>query len=113
MSETLQYKGYDGLVLYSAEDKLLYGYIASIRDMVTYEGAGIKDLEANFHAAVDEYLAFCKETGKTPDVPFKGTFNVRVGRDLHRRAALLAESRKIKLNTVVQQALEEYLSQAS
>lgn len=111
--DTLKYKGYDGLVLYSAEDKLLYGHIASIHDMVSYGGTGIEDLEANFHAAVDEYLAFCKETGKTPDTPFKGTFNVRVGRDLHRRAALLAEARKTKLNTVVQQALEEYLAQAS
>jgi predicted HicB family RNase H-like nuclease len=113
MSETLQYKGYDGLVLYSAEDKLLFGHIAGIRDMVTYEGTDVQSLETNFHAAIDEYLAFCKETGKTPDTPFKGTFNVRVGPDLHKRAALLAESRKTKLNTVVQQALEEYLSQAS
>ncbi len=113
MRETLQYKGYDGLVLYSAEDKLLYGHIAGIRDMVTYDGADVTSLEKNFRDAIDGYLAFCKETGKTPDTPFKGTFNVRVGPDLHKRAALLAESRKTKLNTVVQQALEEYLSQAS
>jgi predicted HicB family RNase H-like nuclease len=113
MSQTLQYKGYNGSVLFSAEDRMLHGRILDIRDMVSYGGTGIEDLEANFHAAVDEYLAFCKETGKTPDVPFKGTFNVRVGRDLHRRAALLAEARKTKLNTVVQEALEEYLSQAS
>jgi predicted HicB family RNase H-like nuclease len=113
MSETLQYKGYDGLVLYSAEDKLLYGHIAGIRDMVTYDGVDVKSLETNFRDAIDEYLAFCNETGKTPDKPFKGTFNVRVGPDLHKRAALLAEARRTKLNTVVQQALEEYLSQAS
>ena len=113
MSETLQYKGYDGFVLYSAEDKLLYGHIAGIRDMVTYDGTDVESLETNFRGAVDEYLAFCKETGKTPDVPFKGTFNVRVGHELHKRAALLAEARKTKLNTVVQEALKEYLSQAS
>jgi len=112
MSETLRYKGYDGLVLYSAGDKLLYGHIASIRDMVTYEGAGVADLEANFRSAVDDYLAFCEATGKKPDVPFKGTFNVRVGRELHMRAALLAEARKTKLNTVVQEALEQYLGKA-
>jgi len=113
MSYSLQYHGYDGSVRFSAEDRMLHGRILDIHDMVSYGGHGIEDVEGNFHAAVDEYLAFCKKTGKTPDTPFKGTFNIRVGPDLHRRAALLAESRKTKLNTVVQQALEEYLSQAS
>jgi predicted HicB family RNase H-like nuclease len=112
MSQTLQYKGYDGLVLYSAEDRLLYGHIAGIRDMVTYEGTDVRSLEHNFHAAVDEYLAFCAETNKIPDTPFKGSFNVRVGEELHKRAALLAEARNTKLNKVVQEALEEYLSHA-
>lgn len=48
MSGTLQYKGYDGSVLYSAEDGVLHGRILGIRDMVS-------------KAAVDEYLAFCAE----------------------------------------------------
>jgi predicted HicB family RNase H-like nuclease len=113
MSETLKYKGFDGLVLYSANDRLLYGHIAGIRDMVSDGGTSVDDLEANFHAAVDEYLAFCEAENKTPDTPFKGTFNVRVGPELHKRVALLAESRKAKLNTAVKQALEDYLSQAS
>jgi predicted HicB family RNase H-like nuclease len=113
MSETLQHRDYDGSVLYSAEDRMLHGRILGIRDMVSYGGTDVESLEANFRDAVDEYLAFCAAEDKTPDTPFKGTFNVRVGPDLHKRAALLAESRKTKLNTVVQQALEEYLSQAS
>jgi predicted HicB family RNase H-like nuclease len=113
MSETLQHRGYDGSVLYSAEDRMLHGRILGIRDMVSYGGTDVESLEANFRAAVEEYLAFCAAEKKKPDVPFKGTFNVRVGHDLHKRAALLAEARKTKLNAVVQQALEEYLSQAS
>jgi predicted HicB family RNase H-like nuclease len=74
MSQTLQYKGYDGSVLYSAEDRLLHGRILGIRDMVSFEGTGVKSLEKNFRGAVDEYLAFCKAEGKTPDVPSKGSF---------------------------------------
>jgi predicted HicB family RNase H-like nuclease len=113
MSETLQYKGYHGSVLYSAEDRMLHGRIIGIRDLVSYGGANVENLEGNFRAAVDEYLAFCAAENKTPDAAFKGTFNVRVGRELHMRAALLAESRNTKLNTVVQEALKEYLSRAS
>jgi predicted HicB family RNase H-like nuclease len=73
MSQTLKYKGYDGSVLYSAEDRILHGRILGIRDMVSFGGADVKGLERNFKAAVDEYLAFCKAEDKTPDVPFKGS----------------------------------------
>jgi predicted HicB family RNase H-like nuclease len=61
---------------------------------------------------VDEYLAFCAAEGKTPDVPFKGSFNVRIPQDLHQRAALYAEEHDLKLNAVVQLALKEYLTHA-
>jgi predicted HicB family RNase H-like nuclease len=112
MSQTLQYKGYDGSVEYSAEDRVLHGLLLGIRDAIVYEGADVDSLESNFRAAVDEYLAFCAEEGKTPDQPFKGSFNVRVGPDLHKRAALFAAQQNQKLNAVVSKALEEFLTQA-
>ena len=112
MSQTLQYKDYDGSVEYSAEDRILHGSLLGIRDAVTFEGVDVDSLEANFRAAVDEYLAFCAAEGKTPDQPFKGSFNIRVGPDRHRRAALYAEAHQQKLNTVVSKALEEFLTQA-
>ena len=112
MGQTLQYKGYDGSVLYSAEDRLLHGRILGIRDMVSFEGTDVKSLEKNFRGAVDEYLAFCAAEGKTPDVPFKGSFNVRIPQDLHQRAALYADEHDLKLNAVVQLALKKYLTHA-
>ncbi|HXE08959.1 MAG TPA: type II toxin-antitoxin system HicB family antitoxin [Acidobacteriaceae bacterium] len=110
MSQTLQYRGYDGSVLYSAEDKMLHGRVLGIRDMISYGGTNVKSLERNFRDAVDEYFAFCKAEGKAPNVPFKGSFNVRVSRELHQRAALYADQHDMKLNTVVQDALQEYLA---
>lgn len=67
---------------------------------------GVSSLGRNFKKAVDEYLRFCKEEGKTPDTPFKGSFNV------HKRAALYAEMHQQKLNAVVHDAFEEYLGHA-
>ena len=113
MSQTLQHKGYDGSVEYSAEDHILHGKLLGIRDAIIYEGPDVDSLESNFRAAVDEYLAFCAEESKTPDQPFKGSFNVRVGPDLHKQAALFAEEHNQKLNAVVSKALEEFLVQAN
>jgi predicted HicB family RNase H-like nuclease len=75
MSQTLQYKDYGGSVEYSAEDHLLHGKLLGIRDAIVYEGSDVDSLESNFRAAVDEYLAFCAEEGKTPDQPFKGSYD--------------------------------------
>jgi predicted HicB family RNase H-like nuclease len=113
MSQTLQYKGYDGSVEYSSEDRLLHGQLLGIRDAILYEGSDVDSLETNFRAAVDEYFAFCAEEGKIPDQPFKGSFNIRVGPDLHKRAALFAQQNNQKLNAVVSQALEQLLSQTN
>jgi predicted HicB family RNase H-like nuclease len=113
MSQTMQYKGYDGSVLYSAEDRILHGKIQGIRDFVIYDGEDVDTLEKNFQGAVDEYLAFCKAEGKTPNVPFKGSVNVRLTKDLHCRAARFAEEHNRKLNAVINDALDEYLAKSA
>lgn len=113
MSQTMQYKGYDGSVLYSAEDRLLHGKILGIRDTVIYDGVDIPTLETNFRGAVDEYLEFCRVEGRTPNKPFKGSFNVRLSEDLHLRAALFAEEHNRKLNSVINEALQEYLAKSA
>ena len=113
MSQTLRYKDYNASVVHSDEDEVLHGRILGIRDVVTFEGENVKKLKANFEQAVDEYLSFCEAEGKTPDVPYKGTFNVRLSRDLHMRAALLAEEKSVKLNKIINDAVEQYLAHIS
>ena len=113
MSSTLQHRDYDGSVLYSAEDKCLHGRVLGIRDMISYGGKTVDELEKNFRDAVDEYLAFCDETGKTPNRPFKGSLNIRLSHDLHLKASRLAEQRNQKLNAVINEALQEYLAKSA
>ena len=113
MSELLEYKNYYGSVLFSAEDDLLYGKLIGLRDTILYDGKDVEPLRRNFCDAVDGYLEFCKEEGREPNVPYKGSFNVRVTPDMHRRVVQLAERNHKKLNTVVNEALEAYLAKAS
>lgn len=109
MSTLLEYKGYLGSVEYSDADEVFHGRLEFIRDLVTYEGTDAKGLKAAFHEAVDDYLTLCEAEGRKPDVPLKGSFNVRPGRELHRRAMLYAKRRGLNLNTVVSDALRRYL----
>ena len=109
MKDFMEHKGYIGSVRFSAEDEVFHGKLEGIRDLVTYEGTDVASIKQSFCEAVDDYLATCKQRGKSPDQPFKGSFNVRVGRELHKRAAVFASERKKKLNSVVSEALEKYL----
>lgn len=109
MSAMLEYKGYLGSIAYSDADEVLHGRLEFIRDLVTYEAADAKGLKAAFQEAVDDYLDFCAAEGRKPDVPLKGSFNVRPGRELHRRAMLYALRRGTNLNTVVSDALRRFL----
>jgi predicted HicB family RNase H-like nuclease len=113
MSQTMQYKGYDGSVEYSAEDRLLNGEILGIRDMVVFDGTDVDTLEANFRGAVDEYLEFCKAEGREPNKPFKGSLNIRISHDLHLRASRFAEQHNRKLNAVINEALKHYLAKSA
>ena len=109
MKDMMSYKGYYGSVHYSDDDQVFHGKLEFIRNLVSYEGTDVKALRAAFEEAVVDYLQLCQEEGREPEKPFKGSFNVRTGPDLHRRAALFAKSKGLNLNTVVTEALETYL----
>lgn len=109
MSDILEYKGQFGSVRYSDADETLHGKLEFIRDLVTYEARDAKGLKRAFREAVDDYLALCAAEGRVPDAPLKGTFNVRPGRELHRRAMILARRRSASLNAVVTEALRRYV----
>ena len=112
MKDMIQYKGYYGSVHYSDDDQVFFGKIEYIKSLVNYEATNVKDLRKAFQEAVDDYIKFCQNEGIAPEQPFRGSFNVRTGSDLHRQAALFAKKKGMNLNKVVTEALEQYLSHA-
>ncbi|MBW1817634.1 MAG: type II toxin-antitoxin system HicB family antitoxin [Deltaproteobacteria bacterium] len=110
MKDMMGHKGYYGSVHYSDEDQVFFGKLEFVRSLVNYEGTDVDSLRKAFEEAVEDYLELCRDENKEPEQPFKGSFNVRTGSDLHRRAALYAKEHGINLNNVVTEALEEYLS---
>lgn len=59
--ELLRYKGYSARPEYSAEDRIFYGKILGISDLVDFQSENAKDLEKEFHNAVEDYLEFRAE----------------------------------------------------
>lgn len=104
---TLRYKGYVGSVAYSEPDKVLFGKLEGIDDLVNYEGESVEELTAAFHEAVDDYLIFCEEHNCKPEKSYSGSFNVRIPPDTHRDIANMAAEAGISINAFVKKALSE------
>lgn len=107
MANDLKYKGFTGSAECSVEDVCLHGKVLFIDDLITYEGETVTEIKAAFEAAIDRYLAYCEKTGKPANRPYSGSFNVRVGADLHRHAAECAQRTGVKLNEFVVNAIKK------
>ena len=105
----MEYKGYYAYIEYSAEDNCFFGTIAGIADVISFEGNSIDELRTAFTEAVEDYLDLCKRQGKEPQKAYKGSFNVRIDPELHKRAVILAASSGISLNQLVEKAVERYI----
>lgn len=108
-NSVLEYKGYHTKVEFDSEEFVLRGKIEGINDLVDFECEDLKEVEKEFHEAVDDYLAFCKEVGKEPDKEYKGTFNVRISPELHKRLVNVAMKNGDTLNASVEKAIQEYV----
>lgn len=109
MKDMLKYKGYYGSIHLDEDDLILYGKVEFVKALISYEGGGVAEIKKAFEEAIDDYLVMCEKEKMTPEKPFKGTFNVRIGESLHERAVIAATGRGVKLNEFVKQALEHEL----
>lgn len=105
----MEYKGYHTKVGFDAESMTLRGTIEGINDYVDFEADSIASVEEEFHAAVDDYIEFCATVGKEPEREYKGTFNIRISPELHRKLALRAFADGRSLNSEVEIAIESFV----
>ena len=102
----MQYRGYVGSVEFSENDNVLFGKVQGIRSLISYEGTSVQELIDDFHGAVDDYLALCAEEGIEPEVPYKGSVNIRFKTpETHRRAAIYAMTHDQSLNSFIDECV--------
>ena len=105
MGNLIQYKDLYGSVEYSAEDRVFFGKIEFINDLITFEATTVDGLEEEFKMAIEHYLKTCEKLGREPKKAFKGQFNVRIAPELHRKASIAALKRNVSLNKLVETAV--------
>lgn len=105
----MEYKGYIGSVEFSETDGVFHGKVQGIRALISYEGTNARELVEDFHSAIDDYLILCKDENLEPEKAYKGSFNVRISPELHKKAVVYAYSQQVSLNQVMEDALNSYI----
>lgn len=105
----LEYKGYTGHVQFDGEAGLFHGEVLDMRDVITFQGTSVEELDQAFRDSVDDYLEFCRERNEEPDRPFSGRMMLRLPPELHRFAYVEARKAGKSLN----QWIADKLAQAS
>lgn len=102
----LHYKGYSGTVDLDPEAAVFHGEVLDLRDVVTFEGRSVEDVERAFRDSIDDYLEMCAERGEQPDRPFSGRLMVRLSPNLHRELYVRARAEGKSLNRWISDRLQ-------
>ena len=105
----MTYKGYSARVEFDAQDNVLHGRLAGIRDGVTFHASDVDELQRAFREALDDYVETCAKIGKAPQKSYSGQRMLRVDPAVHASAARAAELADKSLN----QWGEEVLAKAA
>lgn len=106
----MKYKGYIGHVEYDDEAKIFHGEVVGLKDIITFQGKSVEELEQAFKDSINDYLRWCKKRGEKPEKTFSGTFNLRIPPELHAKLALHAKTLGLSLNSYVTQTLSHVIN---
>ncbi|OQY98617.1 MAG: antitoxin HicB [Chloroflexi bacterium UTCFX4] len=106
----MEYKGYIGKIEIDDEVGILYGEVINVRDVITFEGESVNEIQTAFRESVDDYLAFCAKRKESPEKPFSGKFVLRLPEELHRKAYIQAKLKNKSLNSWVTDVLQSVLN---
>lgn len=97
----MKYKGYVGKVEYDSDAKLFHGEIIGLKDIITFQGKTVNELEKAFKDSINDYLEWCEEKGEEPEKPYSGKLHIRLAPDLHAQLAQEAYLNGKSLNSFI------------
>lgn len=103
---SLKYKNYTGHVEYDHEAKIFHGTVLGIKDVITFQGTTVEEIEQAFKDSVDDYLDFCKKLAQAPERPFSGKFHLRIPPELHSKLSIAASQNSESLNSYINRKLQ-------
>ena len=107
----MEYKGYFAEVEYDDSVKEFVGFTVNMRDVLSFGGTTVEELERAFHETVDTYLDWCKSDAVDPDKPYMGSISLRVPPAMHRDLDSVAKSMGISVNKLLQNTIADVIDE--
>ena len=111
MNDIIKYKEFIGSVHYASEDRVFYGKVEGVSDLITFEGATVDKLEEGFKYMVDEHIKDCNNKKIPIEKSYKGNLNIRLAPELHKKAAYNASLKGISLNQYINDAIKREIAE--
>lgn len=106
----MEYNGYRAAVTFDDEVGILHGEVVDTRDVITFQGRSVDELQQAFRDSVDEYLKICAERGRAPDKPFSGRFALRMEPETHRAVVAASRANGKSINSWIVAAIDRELT---
>jgi predicted HicB family RNase H-like nuclease len=107
MKDKMKYKGFIGSVHYASEDRVFYGKVEGINDLITFEGSTVDELEEGFKYMVNEHINDCQKRNIPIEKSYRGNLNIRLSPELHKMASYRAALRGVSLNQYINDAIKK------
>lgn len=103
----MKYQDYSAKIEYDSIDKIFVGHIIGIRDIVSFHGNTVEELESAFHEAVQHYIDVCERIGQKPQRSYSGKLTVRIPPEVHLAVATAAETNNKSINQWASEVLRQ------
>ena len=105
--KTMHLDGYTAVINYDEDIDSFFGEVINLSSVVTFYGDTPEALRKEFKKSLTTYFEVCKERNITPEKPFSGKLNLRLGHELHSEVAVSAACTGKSINSFIVGAVKK------
>lgn len=113
MTNILEIRGHNAVISYDPDAHLFRGEFLGLNGGADFYGDSIAQLVQEGERSLQAFLDVCKERGIDPVKQFSGKFQLRIKREIHERATVVAAARGMSLNSLIEEAIEHELDEVA
>lgn len=109
VSNIMIYKGYIGSVEFCGNDKMLYGQVLGISELIDYKGSSVDEIRADFERKIDEHIETDREHGNVEQYYGSNVISIQLDVATIIKIKRLARKEHKTANEFIVQCLKEKL----
>lgn len=105
----MKFGKYSAVISYDPDIAMFRGEFVGLNGGADFYASSIEDLRREGEISLRVFLDFAKEKNLAPEKTYSGRLVLRLKPEVHRKYKLLASSKRISLNQLLNEALEKAL----